>query len=145
MKKKELQDELIKLGVSFKPTDAKPVLERKLKKTQKVPLDGSASTFGAVPELVESPVEPIKSPVQLEESVLAEQSEPAVSEPISVEAEPIEAELGNTEEKYLGLYKIKILKIEKATINGREYNNVFLADGTTVLLNDHDLAAQSSY
>lgn len=42
----------------------------------------------------------------------------------------------------LGRYKIKIHKISKIVLNGREYNDVHLINGQTMLLSDEDLKKQ---
>lgn len=43
---------------------------------------------------------------------------------------------------YLGTHRIKITKIDHVVIEGREYNKLFLANGTTELLSDVELAKQ---
>lgn len=131
MKKKELQSELERLGVAFKPADDKASLERKLKKA--IPPSDPASSFGALPSVeVEAPVE---VPIEASE-------EASVEMPIeeSVAVEESKEELG-----FLGGFKIKITALSKETLNGREYNRVVLADGTSYLLNDHDLKVQRSW
>ena len=148
MKKKELQQELERLGVAFKPADAKSVLEKKLKKAENaIPSSNPASDFGALPESASELVNEGAGafpPVEVLEEVPAE---PPVEEVVEVspaeepaKEKPVEESLG-----FLGGFKIKITALSRETINGREYNRVSLANGTTTLINDDDLEAQRKF
>lgn len=75
------------------------------------------------------------------------EEKPVASEEKVVKEETVEKEKKVEKKKdkelgFLGVQKIKVTYIGKKEINGREYNDVHLINGTTHLLSDRDLEQQ---
>lgn len=89
-------------------------------------------------ELEEEEVEEEKVEEEKEEEEKVEEVEEEKTEAVTIQPEE-EPRLGT-----IGPHKISILNLRKVSINGQEYNELWLADGTIVVLNDDDLAKQKN-